>query len=197
MAFLKNRITTQSENVRGQPAAKYHSARMTLILVIICSLINIFMTLSGSDRYFLFSAFIPYYLTFMGALLCGKMPDYWYEGEGAAVAMFEGDTVMLGLAAVSAVILIAYLVLWFLSKKPRMGIMIAALVLFSVDTAAMLVLGGISFDMLLDYLFHAYVIYSLASGITALKKLRELPPEPIQVEDYTDVTGGSNTEEGV
>ena len=66
--------------------------------------------------------------------------------------------------------------------------MVAVLVLFSVDTASMPVLGGISFDMLLDYLFHAYVIYSLVSGISALKKFRELPPEPIVTEDFTDVT---------
>ena len=47
-----------------------------------------------------------------------------------------------------------------------------------------------SFDMLLDYLFHAYVIYSLVSGISALKKFRKLPPEPIVTEDFSDVTGG-------
>jgi len=188
MALFRNQQNTNPGTPRAQLTAKYSSARANLLLVIIFTAINMAMALTGSDSYFLFSAFIPYFLTLIGAALSGKMPEYFYEGEGAYEIISDG-ALMWGLAAVSAIIVAVYLLLWLLSKKPRMGILIAALIIFAVDTAALLFIGGFSLDMIIDYLFHALVIISLASGISAAKKISELPDEPVQVEDYTDVTG--------
>ena len=187
MALFRNPQNANPYSPLAQLASKYSSARANLLLVIIFTAVNMILALTGSDTYFLFSAFVPYFFTTMGAILSGKMPEYFYEGEGAYEVVSDG-ALMWGLAAVSTVIVAVYLVLWLLSKKPRMGIMIAALVIFSVDTAALFFIGGFSLDMIIDYLLHVWVIVSLAGGISAAKKMSELTEEPIQVVDYTDVT---------
>lgn len=169
--------------------AKYRSARSVFLLVIVMTLVNMVMSICGQDTYFLFSIYVPYYLTFIGALLCGKMPDIYYEGE-FAVQTLEGDTVMWVLAAVSLIIVAVAFVLWLISKKPGTVKMIIILTFFTVDTLAMILLVGIDISMILDYVMHAYIIYALITGITSAMKLNDLKNEPenIIVDDFTDVS---------
>ncbi len=152
---------------------KYRNSRSTLLLCVVFTLINMIMAMTGSDTYFLFSAYVPYYLTLLGVLLCGHGPEDFYIGE-YAIEPLESDILMWALAAVALVILIVYFVLWLLSLKPRPVVMILALALFIVDTVGVFVIAGIDPTMIIDYLFHAYVIYSLITGIIYAKKLREL-----------------------
>ena len=180
--------TTQNQNpARAALLNKYVSARSSLLIVVICTAVNMVMAILGNDSYFVFSAYVPYQLTFFGSLLCGKMPEYWYEGEEGYQVVSDG-ALLIGLAALAAVILCVYLVLWILTKKLSKPLMITSLVLFSIDTGLMFLLNGLSTDLLLDYLLHAYVIYSLANGIIAVSKINALPEEPIEVESFTDVT---------
>ena len=57
--------------------------------------------------------------------------------------------------------------------------MIAALVFFLIDTVAMFLLYGIAIDMIMDIVFHVYVIGILISGIRLGIKMKKLPVEPI------------------
>lgn len=149
------------------------SARYNLLVAIIFTVLNLVMLLVGSNRYFLFSTSIPYYLTYFGYLF-----DHYTVG---------GYT-LTGLT-MAAVFVAAYAVFWFMSKK-HSGWFIAALVLFGVDTLAMLLLMLLFGDIgswLFEIVFHVWVIISLSRGIAAAAKLKNMPqiPEPPQYTMYT------------
>ena len=58
---------------------KYKASRANLLLVVIATAINMLLIATGSDTYFLFSAFIPYFLTTIGMVQCGLLPPEYYE----------------------------------------------------------------------------------------------------------------------
>ena len=137
---------------------------MNLLLVAIFSLINIVMLASGSLRYFLFSAALPYYLVDVGMSLCGRYPEEMYEG-GYAAYEFLDNSVFFVLLAVAIIIVIGYILLFFLSSKGRSGWLIAALIFFIIDTVIMFWVNGFAFSGIIDMVFHAWVIVSLAIGL--------------------------------
>lgn len=159
---------------------KYMGARHNLLLVVIFTLINIVLLLTQSNRYFLFSATIPYFLADLGMALCGKYPAEYYVGMEDMVIL--NNSFLAVMLVIAAVILLLYLLSWILSKKPRVGWMIFALVFFALDTLAMLWLMGISADMIIDILFHIWVLVSLTSGIVSYFKLKKLPAEELPEE---------------
>ena len=165
---------------------KYSSARYNLLIVAIFTLINVITVSFGGDSYFLVSAAVPYYIAFIGALMTGRLPAVYYEDSGFTEFL---EPTFLVICAVIAVVLVAlYLVFWFFSKK-KPGMLIASLVFFALDTVFMLVIYGIAIDMIIDLLFHAWVIISLASGVRAYYKLKALPPdepEPSPEEEFTN-----------
>jgi len=74
-----------------------------------------------------------------------------------------------------------YVVLWILSKKFK-GLIIAALVYFSIDTLILLgitgfviVNGEFEFFIIIEIMFSAWIIYYLISGTVAWAKMRKLP----------------------
>ena len=156
---------------------KYNNARINLLLVVAFTTINIILLATGSYSYFLFSASIPYFVADMGMLLCGKYPPEVYVEELEFSAIF-GESVFPIFLILALAIVSVYLVFWFLSKK-RPGFLMAAIILFVIDTLGMFVLYGISFDSIIDIVFHIYVIWSLASGIKANNALIALPREEI------------------
>ena len=155
-------------------ATKYRNARMNLLFVALVTLLNVILAATTSDTYFLFSATIPYILTFLGALLCGLYPAEYYEGLGAVNVLPMG--VFFACLAVSLIIIGLYVLAFFLSGKNRAGWMIFALVLFCLDTLTLFLYAGVSLDWLLDYIFHIWVIVILALGLRAHAKLKKLPP---------------------
>ncbi|MBQ8880194.1 MAG: hypothetical protein IJY69_05110 [Clostridia bacterium] len=162
---------------------KYQSARSVFLLVVALTVVNMVMAVVGEDTYFLFSIFIPYFLTFLGAMLCGKMPEEYYVGENA-IEPYESSGIMWVLVAISAIIVIAAAVLWLISKKPSTIKMIVMLAFFALDTVLMLLISGIDLTMILDYVMHAYIIYALITGISAAAKLKALPQEsPVAPDD--------------
>ena len=78
---------------------------------------------------------------------------------------------------VAAVLTLLYLLAWLCSKKQWVGWLIFALVFFVLDTVGMLLSIVIATDMIIDILFHAWVIYYLILGIHAHFKLKKLPPD--------------------
>ena len=153
---------------------KFNSSRANLLLVVGFTLVNILLCVSGSGTYFLFSASIPYFIVDLGLLLTGKYPPEFYVGEFEGAAVLDPSASIV-FTLIAVCITLIYLVCWFLSKKRR-DWLIAALILFVIDTIAMFVLFGISIDMIFDIVFHGYVIWILISGIRANNTLKMLPP---------------------
>lgn len=148
---------------------RYNAARHNLLIIVAFTVINCFATLT--DTYFLFSAFIPMAFVQMALFVrsdefFADMPDINPQ-EMAPIA----DVIGFILIAIAVVGILLYLLCWLFSKKRR-GWLIVALVLFSLDTAFLLLNFDIS--VIVDILFHGYIIYSLVTGVIAAGKLRTL-----------------------
>jgi hypothetical protein len=161
-------------------AKRYRTARYHLLLVIAFTVINLILLLVPSEeqRYFVFSATVPYVLSWVGMDLCGRFPPAYYGGEEYyAELVFFPDAVFFVLFAISVIIVGMYLLLYFLSGKHRAGWMIVAVVMFAVDSLLMLASFGAELDSLIDIVFHAWVLISLISGTVAGFKLKKLGSE--------------------
>lgn len=148
-------------NKRMLANGKLSIARNNLLLVIVFTVINIILAACYSGSYFLFSAFIPYFCAHIGAVIY-HYPEEMATEIGTEIPP-EIATVCLVIGIVIAVLLLVpYLLCWIFSKR-HYGWMIAALVLFSLDSIWLL----INFDLyyIMDILFHAYVIYYLIMGV--------------------------------
>lgn len=164
--------------------SRYSAARSNLLFMILFSVVNILMLASNSGMYFLFSASVTYLLTDLGMALCGMYPDEYYEGiEGI---FFLDKAVFVVLLIISLLILAIYMLCWIFSKKNRCGFLIAALVLFSIDTVIMLLNYG--FSSIIDLVFHIWMIVILSMGISAHYKLKKLPAEDEMIEgEFTEL----------
>lgn len=172
---------------------RYNRSRMNLLLVVVFTAINLILLVTNADTYFLFSAFIPYFITVMGMLLCGRFPEEYYDGMEDMV--FLDNSAFVILLIISVVLTLLYLLAWIMSGKKRVGWLIFALVFFALDTIGMLVLNGIAVDSVIDILFHAWVIVDLILGIRAHYKLKKMPVEEAQPAEYSEgVSEAINTE---
>lgn len=169
----------QSQNGMLSPREKYEqkyrASRMNLLLVIVMTAINLVLLVTNANSYFLFSAFIPYYIAGTGMYLCGRFPEEHYEGLEDIT--FYDTSVFVVLLVIAVVLTLVYLLAFFLSGKKRVGWLIFALAFFGLDTIGMLVIQGFSIESILDIAFHGWVIYDLTMGIVAYCKLKKLPPE--------------------
>lgn len=155
----KERAQKPDKNSRDYLEGQLRYARSVVLVILLMTVINLVFLLLEYDRYFLFSASVPYY--------------------GVALAQVFDLDITLPLV-VAAVVLAGYLVCWILAKK-KSGAVTAALVLFSLDTLALL---GITFGLLeepmvntLDIVFHGIGILALVQGVIAGAKLKKLPPQ--------------------
>lgn len=173
--FSKKDTTGVQPSQRQVLENTIRNTRNNILLILAFSLINIILLVANSNTYFLFSAYVPYALADFGMLLTGKYPAEIYETLG--VTEFFNDTFLAVTLAIAAVVLISYAICWAFSKNKPAGCLIIALVLFGIDTVLMLLLSGIRLEMLVDYIFHGLIIVSFARGISAVKKLKNLPAE--------------------
>ena len=142
--------------------AKYKNMRMSLLLIVIASTVNLFSIIL-MERYFLFSAYITQLLATIGYSL-------YLETEMIVFPIIMG---VVGLVTV-----VPYLLCWIFSKK-HVGWMIGALVLFSLDSLlflpdflAFLMQGDVT--MILDLAIRIYALVSLAMGVSyGLKAKKE------------------------
>lgn len=187
MANFLNKSNYNNRTPRQMLEAKYKGSINNILLIIVFTVINVVLLVTNSDRYFLFSAFVPYYLADLGMYFCGMYPaEYYY---GIVDPQFYGKWFLAVTIAIGVVILSVYLLCWFFAKKKKLPGLIISLVLFVIDTLAMLYIIGISKDMILDLIFHAWVIISLVLGIVNYVKLKKLPEE-----EQTPVTEDNNAE---
>lgn len=182
MGFFNNNNTGVSLSKRQQLEAKFQSARTDLLLIVAFTVINIILLVTGSNSYFVFSAYIPYSIAYLGMLLCGKFPTEYYEDIEEVFNL--GDTAFVVFIAVAVVLTLLYLLCWHMSKNFKSGWLIFGLVMISIDTAFLL-LGGLELSSIIDILFHVWMIVTMSMGLSANKKLKELPEEP-QDEFITD-----------
>ena len=138
---------------------RYATARVNLLLMMILTVVNIALLFTPMDLMMLFSAAVPYYGVAFGAFV-----------EVPAFLIFT--------LAVAAVILVLYLLCWIYSKK-HVAWMIVALVLFAIDTLMLIpaTLLLLETPPILDFVFHALVLYYLILGTVSGCKLKKLPAE--------------------
>lgn len=162
-----NLALQRSIAMRNHLKALYIQARGNLLMMLCFTAVNLLLLFFNAGVIFLFSATMPYLSLLFGIL-----------DETGALAIPGG---------VFAVVLVAvYFLCWLFSKEnPRW--MLAALVLFIMDTVCLGVYCVLAKDFtgILDVVFHALVLYYLVSGLRAAKKLESLPPEELTyVDDF-------------
>lgn len=178
MKFQQPRRTGPAMSERQMLEHKFTLSRHNLLIVVAFTLLNIVMLLLKSDTYMLFAASIPYYLVLYGMMFTGKFPEEWYGGEMEEYAVFNDSFFVITLV-IALICLLFYMSFWFFSRKGNGGWLIAALVFIVLDTVGMFVLVGFDVSMLLDVLFHGWIIYEMCVGIHAAKKLKTLPPDDL------------------
>ena len=148
-------ITTQE--------SKYNSARYTILMVFILSLVNIGLL------------FIDYYLIFSARL------SLLFAAEGVLTYLENQDSTYLIVSIVLALItLVPYLICFIFSKK-HYGWMIAALCLISADTLLLVIdlpayLAAGDTTIFIDLAVHVVIIVECAIGLKAgiaIKKKKE------------------------
>lgn len=156
---------------------RYKSSLSSLLLITVFSGVNLVLLLTNSDRYFLFSAYIPYLLGDYAMFFGGKYPEEYYAD--IPDMQFFGTEIFAVFVAVAVLFVLFYLVCYLFARKKKAVWLIFALALFAVDTIIMFVVVGFSTSMIMDIIFHAWAIGSLALGIYAYSKLKKLPEEEI------------------
>ena len=138
---------------------KYAAARSNLLVMICFTLLNVVLLFFKADVMMLFSATVPYFAALLGLL------------DESGLLLVPG-------LLVAAIGLIIYFLCWLLSKK-NYGWMVAALVLFVLDTMALIglyVWTG-DFSGILDLAIHIWVLYYLIIGVKFGKQLKNMPEE--------------------
>ena len=156
------------------------SARYTLLIAVLFTVLNVVLLLIGTNRYFLYSATIPYYLTFFGFMF-----DHFTLGTYALTGLVMAAVPMAALA-----------LCWFMSKKDSRW-MKGALAIFVLDTAAMVGLMLWARELtssLLDIVFHVWMLISLTQGIKAAGRLKVLEAQPPQTEEVVCEDAGAEEE---
>ena len=155
--------------LRGDLEIKYKRSRMNLLLVILFTVVNLFAS-TFANTYFLFSATIPMLLPLGASQIASDptaMADLGLPPEAAT-------TLVIVCLVIGIVLTVPYLLCYIFSKK-RVGWMIAALVLFSLDCLFLLLTLDLS--MIADILVHAWVMFYLITGVINGMKLKNLPEE--------------------
>lgn len=191
----KNQQQTPVMSPRMKLEQQYRTCRMNLLAVILFTLISM-VTYYFNGTYFLFTAFVPLVFFATGVEFAaivedpaGAIASGYYTAEDVETAQILGAGTWLAIGVIIALlVLVAYFICWLVSKK-HPGAMIAATVFFAADCIMLL----LSFDagLIIDVVFHIWVMYYLIAAIVASNKLKKLPPEeeaPVEG-TYTVING--------
>lgn len=177
MSRFFNEVNTVSLSARERLEKRYKSSTANLLLVAGFSFVNLVLLLVNSDTYFLFSSYIPYLLGDYAMFYGGKYPEEYYADIPDMV--FFSDGIFAIFVAVAVIFILFYLLSWFLARKNKGIWLVFSLALFVLDTVIMFIVVGISMNMIMDIVFHIWVIISLSLGIAAHIKLKNMPREEI------------------
>ena len=145
--------------MRNTYVANYRKARADLLLMAVLTTINMVLLMVDAKYAFAFSATFPQLSVALGLELA--------EEFGSAALVIGA---VMGFASIGL-----YYLCWALSKR-HPGAIIAALVLFSLDTVLMFWFFELD-GAWIDIVFHVAVLVYLIIGTVAVVKLRHLPPE--------------------
>ena len=159
---------------------KIASARSSLLVMMIFTVVNMVMAVMDAGTYFLFSLSVPYYLTMLGMYM-----------EGGIVGTYTVTGMVIGGA-----ILVVFLLCWLLSKK-KTGWLTVATVLMVLDSLALAVFSFALYENpavnFMDFLFHFWILVTLSQAILAARKLKKLPAENTEDIDLSSFYGTANT----
>lgn len=160
----------------------FTKSRNNLLAVVLFSLVNVVLTLFNAEISFLFSATFP------------------MVSIGFGTALFEetGSNVFMIIGIIIALISIAFYGLCFLLSKKNKAFILVAFVFFVMDTLLLILFIVIAFDasILLDIVFHAWILYYLIIGVKASSDLKKMPPEEAQDAAALDLPQHTQTEAG-
>ena len=167
MGIFSNQYVNQANNQSPERLllAQYRLGRSQLLLALILTAVNVGTLLLNVDFYFLFSLAVPYY-----GVVFGMVYTEMFAVNGFLIA-----------GIILAVLIFAVYVLLYILSKRKPGCLTALLVLFAIDTLAVLGViiiaaagseGGIS--GIFDIVFHGLVLFYLIRGVIAAKKLKAL-----------------------
>ena len=168
---------------------QFHKSIHSIFVLAGFTLINLILIVAKADIYFLFTAYVPYFIAYMGAFLCGMLPPETY-GEGYTLMQFLPGSIFAVALIIALVILAFYVLCAFMGRKGKIGWLITALVFFSFDTILTIFLSRTFIDMA----FHIGILISIIFGVVALNKLKKLPPDEIVVDEVV-VEDEESTEE--
>lgn len=152
-----------TERAKKEKALK--TANYNILIVAVCSAVNVLLYLINSSTSFLFSAFAPSLAMDFGYV--------WSEESG--------DTIYYIVSIIAAVLIVLFYLAVFLIGRKKPGAIIAALVAFAIDTVILLFCVFVMIekeyitDYLLDIAFHIWVMFYCISGTAAYGKLKKLP----------------------
>ncbi len=179
--LFNNKFKEHTKSKPNNLETKYNSSINNLLLVVVFSLVNIVLLVTNSDTYFLFSAFIPYFAADYGMYFCGMYPEEYYYDVPDMV--FEDKSLLWATIAIAAACLLIYLLCWFLAKKKKIGAVVFALVIFVIDTIAMLWITGFSMESIVDIVIHIWVVSYLVIAIVTYFKMKKLPEEVLEADE--------------
>ena len=138
-------------------------ARYMLLGTVIITVVNMAFLLGNVDMFISYCAAVPYYL-----LMLGKLFD-----NGYLLGTLNGEFTATGMV-MAGVVLAVYLLVWWLARDSRKWLQVG-LWLIVADLAVLVVMGFVLFtsplECLWEAVFHVAVIYEMAQGLRAQKKL--------------------------
>lgn len=142
------------------------SGRWMILLIVIFTVLNMVLLVCGTERYFLFSADIPHYLTYYGMQMDGGFGGYF-------VAMLIVALLLLG----------GYVMSWLRVSKNGMWLKVA-LILWTMDTVALIAMA-IGMQMfqsrIMDLAIHALLLWEIFQAFRANKRLENMPKEEKEI----------------
>ena len=148
---------------------------IALIAVLIFTVVNLGIMLANSTFYFLFSAAVPYYLTWLGRI----MDNGTVDGTGEIIGTYTNTALVM-----AGIILAVYLLCAIFYKKSRFWMALAAILLL-LDTLGLAAVAVFLLEdasgVILDAVFHLWALWQLFSALFAagpLRRLRNAPPAP-------------------
>lgn len=152
---------------REKHLKRYASGRSNLMIMSVFTLVNVLLLVLGGSLYFLFSASVPYFVAVFPWVMAEQNPSF--------------TALILPLTLLAILMLVPYVLAFFLGKDPsKYGWLLAALILFGIDTVGFFVLDGLREDNAINLVFHIWVLVSLAMAVYSAIKLKDLPAEEVE-----------------
>ena len=180
--------SNQNRNSAGSYAGQVSVARTDTLMIFIFTIVNIgLLFLDGV--YFLFSAVLPYFVAVI------PFSVKWAALDDPT-ATLPGTGMFVFFIAVAVILALPYLLAFIFSKKHPRAWLIVSLVCICIDSAAMLLLYIPDFQgsNIIDIAFHAWMIITVAKGISGASKLEKVQEQIAQNSEEPEYVSGADTE---